>query len=124
MVCVYFGVCFGVCVCFGLCLVRGCARVRVGVHVCARVFVTSQHGVLVLGSADQPADAIDHLALRVQLFLLGLLAEENHCGGRKVIMRYRLTEQQQTSLTQVSLLPAIWPLICTGNTLYGDYGRE
>lgn len=40
--------------------------------------LTSQHCVLVLGCADQPADAINHLALRVQLFLLGLLAEENH----------------------------------------------
>lgn len=38
----------------------------------------SQHRVLVLGCADQPADAINHLALRVQLFLLGLFAEENH----------------------------------------------
>lgn len=41
--------------------------------------LTSEHGVLVLGSADQPADTIDHLALRVQLFLLGLLAKKNHC---------------------------------------------
>lgn len=40
--------------------------------------LTSQHGVLVLGCADQPADPINHLALRVQLFLLRLLAEKNH----------------------------------------------
>lgn len=41
--------------------------------------LTSQHRVLVLGCADQPADTINYLALRVQLFLLRLLAEKNHC---------------------------------------------
>lgn len=45
---------------------------------CLHIGLTSQHRVLVLGSADQPADTINHLALRVQLFLLGLLAEKNH----------------------------------------------
>lgn len=47
--------------------------------------LTSQHGVLVLGGADQSADAVDDLALRVQLFLLGLLAEENHCEGTETV---------------------------------------
>lgn len=42
------------------------------------IYCDSQHRVLVLGCADQPADAINDLALRVQLFLLGLLAEEDH----------------------------------------------
>lgn len=45
--------------------------------------LTSQHRVLVLGCADQPADTINHLALRVQLFFLRLLAEKNHWEGRK-----------------------------------------
>lgn len=40
--------------------------------------LTPQHGVLVLGCADQPADAVNHLALRVQLFLLGFLAKKDH----------------------------------------------
>lgn len=48
-----------------------------------RAGLTSQHRVLVLGCADQPADTINHLALRVQLFLLGLLAEENHWKGKQ-----------------------------------------
>lgn len=47
--------------------------------------LTSQHRVLVLGCADQPANTINHLALRVQLFLLGLLAEKNHCKRRKAV---------------------------------------
>lgn len=34
-----------------------------------------------LGCADQPADSINHLALRVQLLLLGLLTEKYHCIG-------------------------------------------
>lgn len=50
---------------------------------CLHVGLTSQHRVLVLGCADQPADAINHLALRVQLFLLGLLAEKNHWKKEK-----------------------------------------
>lgn len=50
---------------------------------CSIEHLTSQHCVLVLGCADQPANTIDHLALRVQLFLLGLLAKENHWAGRK-----------------------------------------
>ena len=46
--------------------------------------LTSQHSVLMLGCADQPADTINHLALGVQVFLLGLLAEENHCEGEGI----------------------------------------
>lgn len=48
------------------------------VGLCVHVRLTSQHRVLVLCCADQPADTINHLALRVQLFLLGFLAEKNH----------------------------------------------
>lgn len=55
--------------------------------------LTSEHGVLVLGSADQPADTIDHLALRVQLFLLGLLAKKNHC-----IVAKKKTRQSVSSI--------------------------
>lgn len=51
--------------------------------LCLHAGLTSQHGVLVLGCADQPADTINHLALRVQLFLLGLLAEKNHWRGKQ-----------------------------------------
>lgn len=48
------------------------------VGLCVHIGLTSQHRVLVLGCADQPADTVNHLALRVQLFLLGFLAEKNH----------------------------------------------
>lgn len=39
--------------------------------------ITSQHGLLVLGSADEPADALDHLALRLHLLVFALFWQEH-----------------------------------------------
>ena len=44
-----------------------------------REMPTSQHGVLVFGSTYQPADPLDHLALGIDLLLLGFLTQKNHC---------------------------------------------
>lgn len=57
--------------------------------------LTSQHRVLVLGCADQPADTINHLALRVQLFFLRLLAEKNHWEGRKKQSHIQKSEKKK-----------------------------
>jgi len=38
---------------------------------------TSQHGLLVLGSADEPADALDHLTLRLHLLVFALFWQEH-----------------------------------------------
>lgn len=37
----------------------------------------SQHGLLVLGSADKPADALDHLTLRLHLLVFALFWQEH-----------------------------------------------
>lgn len=43
--------------------------------------LTSQHGVLVLGCADEACDPLDDLALGLQVLLLGFLAQEHHWGA-------------------------------------------
>lgn len=39
--------------------------------------ITSQHGLLVLGSADEPADALNHLTLGLHLLVFALLGQEH-----------------------------------------------
>lgn len=46
--------------------------------------------MLVLGCADQSADAVYHLALRVQILLLGLLAEKYHWRKRNEAIKILL----------------------------------
>lgn len=43
--------------------------------------LTSQHGVLVLGCADEACDPLDDLALGLQVLLLRFLAQEHHWGA-------------------------------------------
>lgn len=40
---------------------------------------TSQHGLLLLGSADEPADALDDLTLRLHLLVFALFWQEHDC---------------------------------------------
>lgn len=44
--------------------------------------LTSQHGVLVLGCADEACDPFDDLAFGLQVLLFWLLAQEHHWGPR------------------------------------------
>lgn len=46
--------------------------------------VTFQHGLLLLGRADEPADPVDHLALGIHFSLFGFLAQEDggDCKGQ------------------------------------------
>lgn len=44
---------------------------------CSSVKSTSQHGLLLLGSADEPADAFDHLTLRLHLLVFALFWQEH-----------------------------------------------
>lgn len=49
-----------------------------------RCHLTLEHGLLLLGGADEAADALNDLALRIHLLLPGLLAQEDggHCRER------------------------------------------
>lgn len=44
--------------------------------------LTSQHGVLVLGCADEACDPFNDLAFGLQVLLFWFLAQEHHCGAR------------------------------------------